>query len=93
MPDTIPNILLTSFSCKDSYRDFPGSPVAKDFLGGSDGKNSTCNARGLSLIPGLGRSPGEGHGNSIPVFLPGESPCTDEPGRLQSIGSQGVGHD
>ena len=31
--------------------------------GGSDGKESTCNAGDLSLIPGLGRSPGGGHGN------------------------------
>ena len=28
-----------------------------------------------------------------PVFLPGESPWTKEPGGLQSIGSQRVGHD
>ena len=28
--------------------------------GGSDGKESTCNAGDLSLIPGLGRSPGGG---------------------------------
>ena len=28
-----------------------------------------------------------------PVFLPGESPWTEEPGGLQSMGSQGVGHD
>ena len=28
-----------------------------------------------------------------PVFLPGESLRTEEPGRLQSIGSQRVGHD
>ena len=28
-----------------------------------DGKESTCNAGDLSSIPGLGRSPGEGHGN------------------------------
>ena len=27
------------------------------------------------------------------VFLPGESPWTEEPGRLQSMGSQTVGHD
>ena len=26
------------------------------------------------------------------VFLPGESPCTEEPGGLQSMGSQRVGH-
>ena len=30
--------------------------------GGSDGKESTCNAGKLGLIPGLGRSPGEGNG-------------------------------
>ena len=29
------------------------------FPGGSEGKESTCNAGGSSLIPGLGRSPGE----------------------------------
>ena len=27
------------------------------------------------------------------VFLPGESPWTEEPGRLQSMGLQSVGHD
>ena len=29
---------------------------------GSAGKESTCNAGDLGLIPGLGRSPGEGKG-------------------------------
>ena len=32
---------------------------------GSAGKESTCNAGDLGLIPGLGRSPGEGHGNPL----------------------------
>ena len=36
--------------------------VFMDFPGGSDGKESTCNAGDLGLVPGLGRSPGEGHG-------------------------------
>ena len=35
----------------------------KDFPGGSDSKDSACNAGDLRLILGLGRSPGEGHGN------------------------------
>ena len=35
------------------------------FLGGSDGKESTRNAGRLSLIPGLGRPPGGGHGNPL----------------------------
>ena len=30
--------------------------------GGSDGKESACNAGDLGLIPGLGRCPGEGNG-------------------------------
>ena len=32
---------------------------------GSAGKESTCNAGDLDSIPGLGRSPGEGHGNPL----------------------------
>ena len=34
------------------------------FLGGSDGKESACNAGDPGYVPGLGRSPGEG--NSYP---------------------------
>ena len=33
--------------------------------GGSDGKESACNAGDLGLIPGLGRFPGGGHGNPL----------------------------
>ena len=32
------------------------------FHGGSDGKESACNSGDTGLIPGLGRSPGEGNG-------------------------------
>ena len=35
------------------------------FPGGSDGKESACNAADLGLIPGLGRSPEEGNGNPL----------------------------
>ena len=35
------------------------------FPGGSDGKETACNAGDLSSIPGLGRSPGGGHGNPL----------------------------
>ena len=31
----------------------------------SHSKESTCNVGDLHLIPGLGRSPGEGHGNPL----------------------------
>ena len=36
-----------------------------DFPGGLDSKESACNAGDLGLIPGLGRSPGEGNGNPL----------------------------
>ena len=36
-----------------------------DFPGGSDGKASVYNAGDPGLIPGLGRSPGEGNGNPL----------------------------
>ena len=39
-----------------AYRSFPG---------GSDGKASACNVGDLGLIPGLGKSPGEGNGNPL----------------------------
>ena len=93
-------------------------------LCGSAGKESACNAGDPDLIPGSGRSPGEGIGYPVqcswvslvaqlvknppamqetwfdpwvgtipwrrervptPVFLPGESPRTEEPGRLHTV--------
>ena len=41
------------------------------FPGDSDGKESAYRGH-PGLIPGLGRSPGQGHSNPTPVFLPGE---------------------
>ena len=39
--------------------------ISKDiFPGGSDSKESACDAGDLVLNPGLGRSPGEGNGNT-----------------------------
>ena len=37
-------------------------PAMQGFPGSSAGKESACNAGDLSLMPGLGRSPGEGTG-------------------------------
>ena len=42
------------------------------FPGGSDGKESACNAGDIGSIPGLGRYPGEGERLPTPVFWPGE---------------------
>ena len=60
-------------------REWLPTPVFSGFLGGSNGEESTCNVGDLGLIPGLGRSPGEG--SSYPL----ENPWTEEPGGLQSI--------
>ena len=44
----------------------------QDFPGGSDSKASAYNAGDPVSIPGWGRSPGEGNGNPLLLFLPGE---------------------
>ena len=54
-------------------------------------KESACNAGDLGLIPGLGRSPGGGHGN--PSSLASRIPMDREPSGMHSMGSQRVGHD
>ena len=41
----------------------------------------------------VGKIPWRREGQPAPVFLPGESPWTEEPGGLQSTGSHKVGHD
>ena len=43
--------------------------------------------------PWVGKIPWRMAGQPTPVFLPGESPWTEEPGGLQSMGSQRVRHD
>ena len=43
--------------------------------------------------PWVRKSPWRRKWQPTPGFLPGESPWTEEPGGLQSMGSQRVGHD
>ena len=62
------------------------------FPGGLDVKECASNVGDLDSIRGLGRSPGGGHWQPTPVLLPGESPCTEEPGKLKSMVLQRVGH-
>ena len=65
------------------------------FQGGAVVKNPLASAgdtRNIGSIPGSGRSPGEGNGNPLQYSCLENS--TDEgAGRLQSMGSQRVGHD
>ena len=59
---------------------------------GSDGKASAYNAEDPGLIPGSGRSSGEGNSNSLQYSCL-ENPMEEEPGGLQSMGSRRVRHD
>ena len=52
---------------------------------------SACSAGDMGSIPESGRSPGEGNGNPLHYSCPG-NPWTEEPGALQSMGSQRVTH-
>ena len=66
--------------------------VKIDFPGGSDGKAAAYNAGDLGSIPGSGRSPGEGNGKLLSI-LAWIIPSMEEPGRLESVGSQRVRQD
>ena len=65
--------------------------IVKVFPGGSDCKESACNAGDLGSIPGLGGYPGEAnvyHSNILACGIL----WTEDPGRLKSMGLQTVGH-
>ena len=58
------------------------------FPGGSDGKESACNAGDPGSIPGSGRSPGEGNGNPLQDY------CLENPmDRGYRPWGRRVGHD
>ena len=63
------------------------------FPDGSVIKNPLANAGDTGSIPGSERSPGGGNGNPLQYILAWKIPWTQEPGWLQSVGSQRVGHD
>ena len=67
--------------------------IQKGLPCGSDGKESACSEGDLVSIPGLGKSPGEGNGDPLQLILAQRIPWTEEPGGLQSIGSQRIGND
>ena len=68
------------------------SSVRNIFNGGAEVKASTSNVGDLGLIPGSGRSPGEGNETHFSI-LAWRISWMEKPGRLQSMGSQRVRHD
>ena len=66
--------------------------VCEQLICGSDGKESACNAGDPGSIRGSERSPEKGmatHSSTLAQKIP----WTEEPGVLQSVGSQRAGHD
>ena len=63
-----------------------------NFPGGLDGKASAYSVGDPGSVPASGRSSGEGNGNPL-LSSCLKIPWTEEPGRLQSMGSQRVGRD
>ena len=74
-------------------RDRLPTPVFLGFPDVSGGKESACNAGDLGSIPGMGRSPGGGHGSPL------QYSCLENPHGQRSLagynpwGSERVGHD
>ena len=61
------------------------------FPGGTSGREPACQCRRHKrhrFDPWVGKIPWRRAWKPTPVFLPGESPWTEEPGGLQSIGLQ-----
>ena len=71
--------ISNSFNISYSGQGFPAVLAVKN------GPANAGDVRDMGSVPGSGRSPGVG--------CPGESPWTEECGRLQPIGSQRVRHD
>ena len=67
--------------------------LCRDFPGGSEVKESTCQCRRCKFDPWVGKILWRRKWQPAPVFLPGEIPWTEEHGGLQSMGSQSFRHD
>ena len=69
------------------------TPVFLGFPGGFDDKKFHLQCRRPGFDPWVGKMPWRRAWQPTPVLLPGEAPWTEEPGGLQSIRSQRIGHD
>ena len=87
-PSAVQKIQFDSWVGKSPWRrDRLLTPVFLGFPGGSDGKESACNAGDLGLIPGLRRSPEGGHGNPL------QYSCLEKPNCQRSlVGYSPLGH-
>ncbi|CAN0568393.1 unnamed protein product [Rangifer tarandus platyrhynchus] len=72
-------LCLLTFVSSESSLGFPSESV---------GKESVCNAGDPGFDPWVRKIPWRRKWQLTPVFFPGESPWTEEPGRLESVGLQ-----
>ena len=72
-----------------TYNSFPFPAHFLGFPGGSDDKESACNAGALGSVPGSGRSPGAGNSNLLQASCLGNPP--DRGAWWAAV--HGVGHD
>ena len=70
--------------CLDILQVLKNTPSCRSFPGGLAGKESACGVGDLRLIPGLGRSPGEGMATHS-CILAWRIPWTEEPGGLHTV--------
>ena len=73
------------------YKEMPQGRASQVALVVKNLPASSGDLRDVGSIPGSGRSPGRGHDNSS--ILARRIPWKEEPGRLQSMGSQRVRHE
>ena len=87
-PPAMQETLVQFLDQEDPWsRDRLSIPVFLGFPGSSYGKESACNAGNLGSIPGLGRSPGGGHGNPL------QYSCLKNPHDQRSlVGYSPLGH-
>ena len=71
--------LVPFLSQEDPLKDRLPTPVFLDFPSGSDSKKYTCIAGDLGSAPGLGRSPGGGHGHPL------QCSCLENPHGQRSL--------
>ena len=81
--------MYLSFQVNEKYKLIVYSKLG--FTGGSDCKESACNAGDPGLIPGWGRSPGEGNGNPLQYSCP-ENSMDREAWQATVQGLPRVGH-
>ena len=85
-PPPLPVLEIEAAALCQSDLDSPGASLVAQMV-----KNLSATVGDMGSI--LGKVPWRRAWQPTPVFLPGESPWSEEPVKLQSMGLQRVGHD